>query len=122
VLSTLHTNDAPTAISRLLDLGIPAHLLKATVNGIMAQRLLRTLCVSCRVEVAPEQQAWQELVQSHQLPMPSKIYQPGGCLECRNTGYSGRQGVYEIMPLSNPLKKLLAPTAIYNLCVQQRLK
>ena len=98
VLSTLHTNDAPAAISRLLDLGIPAHLLKATVNGIMAQRLLRTLCVSCRVEVAPEQQAWQELVQSHQLPMPSKIYQPGGCLECRNTGYSGRQGVYEIMP------------------------
>ena len=107
VLSTLHTNDAPTAISRLLDLGIPAHLLKATVNGIMAQRLLRTLCVSCRVEVAPEQQAWQELVQSHQLPMPSKIYQPGGCLECRNTGYSGRQGVYEIMPLSKPLIKTI---------------
>ena len=107
VLSTLHTNDAPTSISRLLDLGIPAHLLKATVNGIMAQRLLRTLCVSCRVEVAPEQQAWQELVQSHQLPMPSKIYQPGGCLECRNTGYSGRQGVYEIMPLSKPLIKTI---------------
>jgi len=73
----------------------------------MAQRLLRTLCVSCRVEVAPEQQAWQELVQSHQLPMPSKIYQPGGCLECRNTGYSGRQGVYEIMPLSKPLIKTI---------------
>ena len=105
VLSTLHTNDAPSAISRLLDLGMPAHLLKATLNGVMAQRLLRTLCLSCRVEVAPDQQAWQELVQSHQLPMPSRIYQPGGCLDCRNTGYSGRQGVYEIMPLNNILFK-----------------
>jgi general secretion pathway protein E len=111
VLSTLHTNDAPTAISRLLDLGMPAHLLRATLNGIMAQRLLRTLCLSCRVEVAPDQQAWEELVQSHQLPMPSKIYQPGGCLDCRNTGYSGRQGVYEIMPLSKPLIKTIGATS-----------
>ena len=110
VLSTLHTNDAPSAISRLLDLGMPAHLLKATLNGVMAQRLLRTLCLSCRVEVAPDQQAWQELVQSHQLPMPSRIYQPGGCLDCRNTGYSGRQGVYEIMPLSKPLIKTISAT------------
>ena len=110
VLSTLHTNDAPSAISRLLDLGMPAHLLKATLNGVMAQLLLRTLCLSCRVEVAPDQQAWQELVQSHQLPMPSRIYQPGGCLDCRNTGYSGRQGVYEIMPLSKPLIKTISAT------------
>ncbi len=110
VLSTLHTNDAPSAISRFLDLGMPAHLLKATLNGVMAQRLLRTLCLSCRVEVAPDQQAWQELVQSHQLPMPSRIYQPGGCLDCRNTGYSGRQGVYEIMPLSKPLIKTISAT------------
>ena len=110
VLSTLHTNDAPSAISRLLDLGMPAHLLKATLNGVMAQRLLRTLCLSCRVEVAPDQQAWQELVQSHQLPMPSRIYQPGGCLDCRNTGYSGRQGVYEIMPISKPLIKTISAT------------
>ena len=111
VLSTLHTNDAPTAISRLLDLGMPAHLLRATLNGIMAQRLLRTLCLSCRVGVAPDQQAWEGLVQSHQLPMPSKIYQPGGCLDCRNTGYSGRQGVYEIMPLSKPLIKTIGATS-----------
>ena len=111
VLSTLHTNDAPTAISRLLDLGMPAHLLRATLNGIMAQRLLRTLCLSCRVEAAPDQQAWEGLVQSHQLPMPSKIYQPGGCLDCRNTGYSGRQGVYEIMPLSKPLIKTIGATS-----------
>jgi general secretion pathway protein E len=108
VLSTLHTNDAPTAISRLLDLGMPAHLLKATLNGVMAQRLLRTLCLSCRVEVTPDPQAWQELVQPYQRPLPGKIYQPGGCLKCRNTGYSGRQGVYEIMPLSKPLIKTIS--------------
>jgi general secretion pathway protein E len=103
VLSTLHTNDAPTAISRLLDLGLPAHLLKATLNGVMAQRLVRTLCTSCRLEVIPDAAAWQELVQPMTVSIPEVIYQPGGCLECRNTGYSGRQGVYEIMPLSKPL-------------------
>jgi general secretion pathway protein E len=108
VLSTLHTNDAPTAISRLLDLGMPAHLLKASLNGVMAQRLVRTLCLSCRVEVTPDQQAWQALVQSCPMQMPEKIYQPGGCLKCRNTGYSGRQGVYEIMPLSKSLIKTIA--------------
>lgn len=103
VLSTLHTNDAPTAISRLLDLGLPAHLLKASLNGVMAQRLVRTLCTSCRRAVTPDAAAWQELVLPMAVPMPEVIYQPGGCLECRNTGYSGRQGVYEIMPLSKPL-------------------
>ena len=103
VLSTLHTNDAPTAISRLLDLGLPAHLLKATLNGVMAQRLVRTLCTSCRVEITPDPAAWQELVQPMRISIPKVIYQPGGCLECRNTGYSGRQGVYEIMALSKPL-------------------
>jgi len=103
VLSTLHTNDAPSAISRLLDLGLPAHLLKATLNGVMAQRLVRTLCTNCRLEVIPDAAAWQELVQPMTVSIPEVIYQPGGCLECRNTGYSGRQGVYEIMPLSKPL-------------------
>jgi general secretion pathway protein E len=83
-------------------------LLKASLNGVMAQRLVRTLCLSCRVEVTPDQQAWQALVQSCPMQMPEKIYQPGGCLKCRNTGYSGRQGVYEIMPLSKSLIKTIA--------------
>ena len=103
VLSTLHTNDAPTAISRLLDLGLPTHLLKATLNGVMAQRLVRTLCIACRKEVAPDPEAWAELTRPFTVPMAKVIYQPGGCLECRNTGYAGRQGVYEIMPLSSAL-------------------
>ena len=103
VLSTLHTNDAPTAISRLLDLGLPTHLLKATLNGVMAQRLVRTLCTACRKETAPDAETWAELTRPFATPMPKTIYQPGGCLECRNTGYAGRQGVYEIMPLTNAL-------------------
>lgn len=108
VLSTLHINDAPTAVNRLLDLGIPAHLLKATMNGVMAQRLIRTLCLSCRVSVTPDSQSWQELVQPFELSLPPQVYPPAGCLECRNTGYSGRQGVYEIMPLSKSLIKTIS--------------
>ena len=110
VISTLHTNDAPTAISRLLDLGMPAHLLKVTLNGIMAQRLMRTLCMNCRVQVATDAHAWQELVQPFKLATPKQVYQPGGCLECRNTGYAGRQGVYEIMPLTKQLMSNISAT------------
>ena len=110
VISTLHTNDAPTAISRLLDLGMPAHLLKVTLNGIMAQRLMRTLCMNCRVQVATDAHAWQELVQPFKLAAPKQVYQPGGCLECRNTGYAGRQGVYEIMPLTKQLMSNISAT------------
>lgn len=110
VISTLHTNDAPTAISRLLDLGMPVHLLKATLNGIMAQRLMRTLCMNCRVQVATDAHAWQELVQPFKLAAPKQVYQPGGCLECRNTGYAGRQGVYEIMPLTKQLMSNISTT------------
>jgi general secretion pathway protein E len=103
VLSTLHTNDAPTAISRLLDLKMPAHLIKATLNGVMAQRLVRTLCPDCRSEVDCDREAWYEMVGSAEMAPPVKVYQPDGCLECRNTGYLGREGIYEIMPLTNAL-------------------
>jgi general secretion pathway protein E len=122
VLSTLHTNDAPTAINRLLDLGIPAHLLKATLNGVMAQRLIRTLCLSCRVSIAPDPQSWQELVQPFELPLPHRVYGPAGCLECRNTGYSGRQGVYEIMPLNNILLKEIGRDADIELLREKAIK
>ena len=103
VLSTLHTNDAPTAISRLLDLKMPAHLIKATLNGVMAQRLVRTLCPDCRSEVDCDREAWHEMVGSAEMAPLVKVYQPDGCLECRNTGYLGREGIYEIMPLTNAL-------------------
>lgn len=103
VLSTLHTNDAPTAINRLLDLQMPAHLIKATLNGVMAQRLVRTLCRECRKEVRCDPNDWHTLAGSAELAPPSTLFQPAGCLECRNTGYLGREGIYEIMPLTNEL-------------------
>ena len=103
VLSTLHTNDAPTAINRLLDLQMPAHLIKATLNGVMAQRLVRTLCPECRKEVRCDPNDWHTLAGSAELAPPSTLFQPAGCLECRNTGYLGREGIYEIMPLTNEL-------------------
>jgi general secretion pathway protein E len=107
VLSTLHTNDAPTAITRLLDLGVPAHLLKVTLNGVMAQRLVRTLCPHCARKTPVDMAAWKALVQPWKAPPPTQFAEPGGCLECRETGYLGRQGIYEIMLVSDTLKPLI---------------
>ncbi|GAA6167951.1 GspE/PulE family protein [Sessilibacter corallicola] len=105
VLSTLHTNDAPSAINRLLDLGVPSFLIKNTVLGVMAQRLVRTLCPHCKAEGKISTADWEALVQPWKAPVPKVIYEPVGCLECRNTGYLGRQGIYEILPMTQPVQK-----------------
>jgi len=107
VLSTLHTNDAPTAITRLLDLGLPSFLIKSTVLGVMAQRLVRTLCPHCKQPTGISEAEWVNLVEPWTAPKPDKIYKPVGCLECRNTGYLGRQGIYEIMLMSDTLSQLI---------------
>jgi general secretion pathway protein E len=105
VLSTVHTNDAPSTIARLLDLGIPSYLINATMLGVMAQRLVRTLCPHCKEEGQISNDDWQQLVAPWKVTAPQKIYRPVGCLECRNTGYLGRQGLYEILLLSETLKE-----------------
>jgi len=107
VLSTLHTNDAPSAVMRLLDLGLPSFLIKSTVLGVMAQRLVRTLCPHCKEETDISQKEWDGLVKPWKAPKPEKIYRPVGCLECRNTGYLGRQGIYEVMLLTDTLKTMI---------------
>ena len=109
VLSTLHTNDAATAITRLIDIGVPPYMINATVLGVMAQRLVRTLCPHCKQEAKPEPKKWQELVQPFNVPMPDMIYEPKGCHECRDTGYRGRQGIYELMMLTPALQRLIKP-------------
>ena len=107
VLSTLHTNDAPSSVSRLLDLGVPAYLLRSSVVGIMAQRLVRTLCKHCKAETVLEDVDWEALVRPWKIAKPPRVYSAAGCLECRNTGYAGRQGIYEIMPLTTSLQALI---------------
>ena len=105
VISTLHTNDAPTAVTRLLDLGVPAYMIRATVLGVMAQRLVRTLCPHCKEEEPVDDEAWQLLTKPFKVKPPAQVYTPKGCLECRDTGYLGRMGLYEILPMSESVQK-----------------
>jgi general secretion pathway protein E len=101
VLSTLHTNDAPSAVMRLLELGVPHYLLEATLVGIMAQRLVRTLCADCKAadgHIADD--VWQGIGGAWNLPKPERVYRPVGCPECRQTGYRGRTGIYELLTVT----------------------
>ena len=107
VLSTLHTNDAPSALTRLLELGVPPYLLNATVLGVMAQRLVRTLCPHCKAPGEPiSEEVWNGLIAPWKMKPPAVAYRPVGCLECRNTGYKGRAGVYEVMLLNDEIRRL----------------
>jgi general secretion pathway protein E len=111
VLSTLHTNDAPAAITRLLDLGVPSYLIHSAMLGIMAQRLVRTLCPHCKTPGPIEQARWDELVGPWKLPKPKEIQVATGCVECRMTGYRGRSGIYEMLTISPAIKKLITQDA-----------
>jgi general secretion pathway protein E len=125
VLSTLHTNDAPSAMTRLLDLGVPPYLLAATVVGVMAQRLVRTLCPQCKQPTgmrAEDALAWNALVAPWKASQPAQLYRPVGCLDCRMTGYKGRMGIYEIMPLSAELKQRIASKADLDSLRQQAMR
>ena len=122
VLSTLHTNDSPSSISRLLDLGIPSYLLKTSVLGVMAQRLVRTLCKHCKEPDTISKQDWDQLVRPWKVAKPARIYKAGGCLECRNTGYAGRQGIYEILRMSESLGEYITDVADLNQLRQQAMR
>jgi general secretion pathway protein E len=127
VLSTLHTNDAASAITRMLDLGVPPYLLNATVLGVMAQRLVRTLCKHCKHKVPfgdgrSDDLSWEELVTPWTARKPSRIYRPVGCLECRMTGYRGRSGIYEVMLLSPQIRRLVNEEADLNRIREQAYK
>ena len=105
VFSTLHTNDAPSAVSRLLELGIPAYLINATLLGVLAQRLVRTLCDKCRVrDVASNRADLTEFVKPWQIQAAYRPYKPVGCVDCRMTGFRGRTGLYELMVVTEAFK------------------
>ncbi|HXU50894.1 MAG TPA: GspE/PulE family protein [Casimicrobiaceae bacterium] len=108
VLSTLHTNDAPTAVTRLLDLGVPHYLINSTLLGAMAQRLVRTLCPHCKRPVdAPDDDAWRKITAPWRADKPAQVMGATGCLECRMTGFLGRMGLYEIMLMTPALRALI---------------
>ncbi len=107
VLSTLHTNDAPSAVTRLLEIGVPAYLVQATLIGVVAQRLVRTLCPHCKEQGSLDAAAWEALVRPWKVPPPAATFASVGCLECRRTGYFGRTGIYEMLPLSPVLRKAI---------------
>ncbi|MBA3775625.1 MAG: Flp pilus assembly complex ATPase component TadA, partial [Betaproteobacteria bacterium] len=112
VISTLHTNDAPTAVTRLLDLGVPAYLLNSTLLGVMAQRLVRTLCPHCKKPgEAPDDETWRSITSPWRGDKPGEVMLPEGCLECRMTGYYGRIGLYEIMLMTPALRRLVTHEA-----------
>jgi general secretion pathway protein E len=105
VLSTLHTNDAPSAIARLSEIGVPPYLISATLIGVVAQRLVRTLCPHCKQETGFNKLEWEALIKPWTTSPPEKIAVAEGCLECRQTGFIGRIGIYEMMPLVDELKQ-----------------
>jgi general secretion pathway protein E len=126
VLSTLHTNDAPSAVARLLELGVAPYLLNATLNGVMGQRLVRTLCPHCKQTVelnrAEDQDAWNALVAPWKSKHPARLYKPVGCLECRMTGYSGRVGIYETLVFTQTMKTLAMQNAELGVLREQAFK
>ncbi|OBV39910.1 GspE/PulE family protein [Janthinobacterium psychrotolerans] len=107
VLSTLHTNDAPSAVTRLLELGVPGYLLEASLIGVLAQRLLRCLCPQCKqLAAAPGDAQWHSLAGDH-LARPESCYRPVGCASCRHSGYRGRAGVYELLSVTERFSQLI---------------
>jgi len=105
VLSTLHTNDAPSAIARLTEIGVPPYLISATLIGVVAQRLVRTLCPHCKQSGSFDKHEWDALIKPWKTAAPEKISHAEGCLECRQTGFKGRVGIYEMMPINDTLKE-----------------
>jgi general secretion pathway protein E len=123
VFSTLHTNDAASAITRLADLGVPPYLISATVIGVLAQRLARTLCPACKqVDEATPRETLAEIAKPWRLSGGVRMYKPVGCLECRRTGYRGRVGLYELMVLTPEAREHVHPDLDISALRHQALK
>ena len=111
VFSTLHTNDAPSTITRLKDMGVPTFLITATVETILAQRLVRTICNQCKDEYVPPSEVLDDLLVSEEELRGKKFYRGSGCELCNQTGYKGRLGLFELMIMTNELRDLIMKNA-----------
>jgi len=113
VLSTLHTNDAPGSVARLLDMGVESFLIASSIAGVLAQRLLRTVCIKCKEPYAPPKDALKRLGMNLDLLDKSEVtfFRGRGCDTCKGTGYKGRIGVYELMPVNDKVRELILARA-----------
>jgi type IV pilus assembly protein PilB len=123
VFSTLHTNDAPSAIARLLDLGLEPFLITATLEGVIAQRLVRRICNNCKTEYTPAEEQLMEVELKSEDVAGRTFYYGKGCENCNNTGYRGRMGIYEIMLLDDDMRDMIikhASTQVLRAAARQR--
>lgn len=109
VLSTLHTHDSTAAIMRLIDIGVADYQIRASLLGVLAQRLLRRLCTTCKAPATLDEEEWQRLIQPWKLAQPNSIFRAVGCDECRHTGYLGRVGIYELLTITPEVSQLITP-------------
>jgi type IV pilus assembly protein PilB len=122
VFTTLHTNDAPSSIARLLDLGLEPFLVTATLEAIVAQRLVRRICKNCKTEFSPSEELLMELNLTPDDVRGKKLYYGKGCDYCNNTGYRGRMGIFEIMVLDDQLREMIMRHASTNLLRTEAVK
>ncbi len=107
VFTTLHTNDAPSAITRLRDMGLPTFLITATIEGVMAQRLVRKICNFCRTPFTPSPEVAMELAMTPEEAVSKPFFYGKGCEKCNNTGYKGRMGLYELLIMNDTLREMI---------------
>ncbi len=122
VLSTLHTNDAPGAVTRLIDMGVEPFLITSTIQGVLAQRLVRTVCKKCKVAYEPSEAVLAEMGLTREDVGGRPFYYGKGCLECNETGYRGRKGLYELLLVSEPIRELInmrAPSGVIRAKAQE---
>ena len=111
VFSTLHTNDSPATVTRLRDMGVPPFLITATVEAILAQRLVRRICANCKEEVVPDADALADLEVTSDQIVGKKFYRGRGCEKCNNSGYKGRLGLYELLIMTDELRDMVIRNA-----------
>jgi general secretion pathway protein E len=123
VFSTLHTNDSSSAVTRLIDMGIEPFLVTSSVNAILAQRLVRRLCKACREPFEPDHESLSSIGISPEMLAGRTLYRNKGCSSCQQTGYKGREGIFELMLIDDEIQSLILKTsdanAIKNLAVEQ---
>jgi type IV pilus assembly protein PilB len=107
VLTTLHTNDAPGAVTRLIDMGVEPFMISAALEGVLGQRLIRKVCTHCRTAYEPTEAVLSQLGLSPHEIGDKQFYYGAGCVHCNSTGYRGRKGIYELLDVTEPIRELI---------------